>query len=222
MSTVENENKTLLCNKRLTVFPDIAKETRILDIKRNRLKSIHFPQDSQLVYLDVSDNLIDTMKPVSELKYLEVLDFGYNLLKEIPPLDLPSLRELYLMSNDIEEIKNLDFPNLEKLDVANNDIKVLENINCTNITEAYFGANKISSLVDLTQLTNLKILDLQYNKLYEVDCIHLPQSIEILLLNNNKSLYKICNIDHLVNLKMLGVKNTKIGDVNTGGRFELW
>lgn len=222
MSTIEDENKTLLCNKRLTHFPDIAKETRVLDIKRNKLESIHFPQDSELTYLDVSDNLIQTMEPVSGLKYLEVLDFGYNLLKEIPQLDLPSLKELYLMSNDISEIKNLNFPNLEKIDVANNDIETLENITCTNISEAYFGANKISALCDLTHLTNLKILDLQYNKLYEIDCTLIPQSVEILLLNNNKSLHEISNIDHLINLKMLGVKNTKISDINTGGKFEIW
>lgn len=218
----DDETKVFYCKMGLKEFPPISKKVRVLEVRRNMLKAMVFPQDSALEFLDISDNLIKSMDPVSGLLHLKVLDIGYNLIQNIPKLELPALEELYLMSNDIYEIKNFNFENLIKCDLANNELKSLEGINCPMLQEAYFGANKIARIQDMTYLKFLKVLDLQYNMLEEVDCKHLPQSIETLLLNNSKRLSKLHSLDHLINLKMLGIKNTRITDVEINGKFEIW
>ncbi|ELA42381.1 uncharacterized protein VICG_00480 [Vittaforma corneae ATCC 50505] len=211
MENLEDDNTKIFLNKKgLRNMPPISSEVKHLEARRNMIESLAFPRYSELEYLDVSDNVISSMNPISGLKKLKILDMGYNLIQHIPKLELPSLNELYLMSNDICRIENMDFEELTKCDLANNELKTLDGIRCLKLEEGYFGANHISCIPDLKHLQQLKILDLQYNKLDEVDCTLLPRSIEVLLLNNNKGLTKLHNLDYLGNLKLLGIKNTKV------------
>lgn len=216
------ENEIILINKSLKDMPKIESHVTKLDIRRNKLTLLSFPDNSALKYIDVSDNLLETLESVSGLKKLESLDFGYNLIQRITELDLPALKEFYVMSNDIKEIENINFPNLIKIDMANNEISVLKQFNCPNIEEAYFGANKITKIEDMSIYSNLRILDLQCNAITELDCNLLPQSIETLLLNNCTDLEKIRNLENLKSLKLLGIKNTKIIGLELPESIEIW
>lgn len=216
------ENEITLINKSLNNMPKIESHVTKLDIRRNKLTLLSFPDNSELKYIDVSDNLLETLESVSGLKKLESLDFGYNLIQRITELDLPALKEFYVMSNDIKEIENINFPNLIKIDMANNEISVLKQFNCPNIEEAYFGANKITKIEDMSIYSNLRILDLQCNGITELDCNLLPQSIETLLLNNCTDLEKIRNLENLKSLKLLGIKNTKIIGLELPESIEIW
>jgi len=223
MESQDDDPTTVILNKcGLTEIPPISSEIKVLECRRNAIKVLSFPRDSLLEYLDISDNTIGSLDPVSGLGKLKTLDVGYNLLQSIPKLDLPALRELYLMSNDIKSIENMNFAEVIKCDLANNEIRVLDGIECLKLEEGYFGANHITSISDLRHLKSLRILDLQYNKLDELDCSLLPESIEVLLLNSNKKLERISNLGHLRRLKLLGIKNTNVGDIETNGAFEIW
>lgn len=218
----DDKTKIILNKMKLTDFPLIPSDIKTFDVRRNSISTMVFPENCQLEQLDASDNVIKSLDPISGLKQLKILDIGYNLIIHIPLLDLPSLKELYLMSNDITKIENMNFNELIKLDLANNDIRSLEGVNCPKLEEIYLGANKIDQLINLKHLQFLKILDLQYNKLDEFDCSLLPESIETILLNNNKGLKKITNLECLPSLKLLGIKNTKIGEIQSNGKFEIW
>lgn len=220
---IENEdNSEIILNKMgLEQFPDLTEEARVLEIRRNKIKEVYISRDLPIEKIDASDNLIRSMEPFDGLKRLKILDLGYNLIDEVLTLDLPALEELYMMSNDIKTVEGIKYDRLLKLDVANNEIASISGIQCPNLVEGYFGANKIEEVGDITGFASLKTLDLQYNHLEEIDCSKLPSSLEFLLLNNNKKLRKIHNLDALVNLKMLGIKNTKL-NVESNQRFEVW
>lgn len=217
------ENEVLIYVKEaLENVPEIPKGIKGLDIRRNRLKCLDIDKESNLEYLDASDNLIKTFTSIDNLKSLEFLDLGYNLIKEIPKINLPSLKELYLMSNDISKIENVNFSGLKILDLANNDIKELENLECSTIEECFLGVNNISKICDMSGLENLKILDLQWNKLSELDCNLLPSGLENLLLQGNKELRSLKNLDRLSHLKILGIKGTKLSKPKTNASVEIW
>lgn len=206
----------------LTEIPPISSQVMVLECRRNVIDTLAFPENSLLEQLDISDNKIKSIEPVNGLKNLKTLDAGYNLIQHIPKLDLPELKELYLMSNDISRIENMCFPEVIKCDFANNDLTVLEGIGCPKLEEGYFGANSLTTITSLEHLKSLKVLDLQYNKLDEFDCDLLPENVEVLLLNNNKNLSSIKNLERLGKLKLLGIKNTKLKSVDTHQKTEIW
>lgn len=222
MNEYEQECTLILMQKGLEKMPEIPENIKKLDIRRNKLSRLSFSENSSLEYLDASDNLIKSLKGVSGLKNLQVFDAGYNLIKKIPKLELPALKELYLMSNDIKKMKNIHFSNLLKIDLANNEIKTLRKFETPEISEAYFGANKISKIENISDFSHLKILDLQFNKLKELDCSLLPSGIEVLLVNDNRKLKVIKNIENLKFLKILGLKNTKVIKQEISKNIEIW
>lgn len=221
-TTELNEQTEMLLNKTgITALPEIGKNVKVLEARRNKIKDIKLPDSSELESIDVSDNLIKEIDAFNNLDKLKVLDVGYNLIKRIPYLCLPALQELYVMSNDISSISGLNFPTLLKLDVANNDLKEVGDLECPKLLEAYFGANRIREIKGFTNLSSLEILDLQYNCLEEIDCRQLPKSLKYLFLNNNMNLKKVENIEHLEELKVLGLKNTKV-TIDSKGKFDFW
>ena len=222
MDSYEENEIFILVKEGLNEVPPIPKETKYLDVRRNKLQKLCLDNSILVEYLDASDNLIKTFHETSGIETLKILDLGYNLISKIPKVVFPDLRELYLMSNDIYKIENIGFEKLEKLDLANNDISVLENIDCPNLREGYFGANMIGTIKDLTSLSYLNTLDLQFNKLKEIDCAFLPKNLEVLLLQGNKDLKIIKNLDKLSKLHILGIKGTKVNLTKKREGLEIW
>lgn len=212
----------ILVRQNLPEMPEIPPGKAAVDVRRNKITTIRFDPENSIEYLDISDNLIKDISPASGLCKAKVLDCSYNLLESIPVLDLESLRELYLISNDIAKIENIRFSSLEKLDLANNEIRRIENIDSPGITELYLASNKITTVENLAHLPSLKILDLQYNDIEEIDCRALPKTLEILLLQGNTSLRKITNTEHLENLKMVNVRRTKVENARFSGDVKMW
>lgn len=222
MQKYTEEESLLLINKDLNEFPQQIEGIKYLDIRRNKLKKLDIPNNSTVEYLDASDNLIRDLENISALKSLKILDLGYNLITKIPYFKIDTLEELYMMANDIFKIENIEFPSLKKLDLANNEIKILENIFSAELEEIYLGANDINKIADMNHLKSLTILDLQYNKLKELDCALLPKSIEVLLLQENKDLKFIRNLGRLKDLRILGIKNTRVSGIQKREELEIW
>lgn len=222
MDKFKEEYKLFLTQKGLETMPNIPENIKMLDIRRNKLPDLRIPKDSCIEYIDASDNLIQSLDNISGISTLQILDVGYNLISSLPKLELPELREFYIMSNDIQEIKNINFQKLQKIDMANNEIETLESLDSPELVEAYFGANKISKVQNISKLIKLKILDLQFNELKELDCECLPSNIEVLLVNDNRELETIKNIQNLKHLKILGLKNTGVKHSEIPQDIEIW
>lgn len=221
MKNINPEESFSAINQKLEIQPEIPSNILEIDLRRNKLKSVSFENNDKIKFLDISDNIIKSLDSLNNLNNLEILDASYNVLTCIPLLNLSSIQEIYLISNDIEKIENINFNNLKKLDLAGNAIEKIENINSTSLQELYLSSNKIDKIQNLMSLKNLKILDLQFNQLKEVDCAHLPPSLEILLLQNNPSLKIIKGVHLLKNLKMIGIKNSQIEDLEVKENVEI-
>lgn len=207
-----------------TEMPAIPSTARAVDIRRNELAELSFSQDSAIEYLDFSDNRVRDLAPLASLKSLRILDGSYNLITGIPALPLPHLKELYLISNDITTIEGADLHTLEKLDLANNSITSLEGIAAPALHEMYLANNQISSVTPLqaAALPVLRILDLQYNALESVDCATLPPTLEVLLLQGNRDLSVLENLDKLSRLKVLGLRGTRIVLSDRPAGVDIW
>ncbi|KAI5147978.1 protein phosphatase 1 regulatory subunit 7 [Enteropsectra breve] len=196
--------------QKLTEFPEIPDEIVAVDVHRNSIKKLNLNKESKIEYLDLSDNILNTIEGMGRCPMLKVLDCSYNVISSISPVRLEFLEELYLSANDISLLKNIAFNRLKKLDLAGNNIARIENMDAPELEEIYLSSNKIKSIENLDQFTHLKILDLQYNRLSEIDCKCIPPTLEILMLQGNTALTKILNIECLPTLKILNIKNTRI------------
>jgi len=135
---------------------------------------------TKLTSLDLGENEISDIKPLSNLTKLTSLELWGNKISDIKPLsNLTNLTDLYLWENKISDIKPLS--NLTKLTTLSlggnqiSDIKPLSNL--TNLTDLDLGENQISDIKPLSNLTNLAYLYLAKNPLIVKQCPLKPESI---------------------------------------------
>jgi Leucine-rich repeat (LRR) protein len=132
-----------------------------------------------LTELDLSRNNIKTIdKEISKLKNLKILNLGKNNLKEIPKeiSTLQNLEILKLGANQIKEINKSFFKyklfKLTYLSLHTNNISVFQEFdtcNLTNLRDLDLSFNKITKLPKtFCNLVNLESLYLLYNYLYEL------------------------------------------------------
>jgi internalin A len=113
---------------------------------------------TKLTSLDLGENEISDIKPLSNLTKLTSLELWGNKISDIKPLsNLTNLTDLYLWENKISDIKPLS--------------------NLTKLTTLYLRENKISDIKPLSNLTNLTYLDLAKNPLTSKQCPLKAESI---------------------------------------------
>lgn len=214
-----------IVHEKLERMEGITKHTKIATYRRNVIERIEAFDFESLEELDLYDNRITEIENLENMQSLKILDLSFNLIKQCNVPCLPTLKELYLIGNDIHSIEKMELLKLEKLDMAENAITAIENLeNLPLLSELYLGSNRISEIPDLTEHKNLKIIDLQNNKLSKVDCKYLPVTLKTLMLNDNSQLEEILNLHLLENLDLIGVVRTKIllRDVKEQTQAEVW
>lgn len=119
-----------------------------------------------------------------EIKYnknCKSLKYSYCGLKNINNLN-KELKLLSLGNNKIKKIKNIP-KNMEYLNLSYNEIENIENIPL-NMEYLFFGYNEISIVPDLSKLKYLTVLKLESNNITEIKS--LPNNLKILNLDNNR------------------------------------
>ncbi|ADM12176.1 uncharacterized protein Eint_090470 [Encephalitozoon intestinalis ATCC 50506] len=211
-----------IVHRQLERIPTIPEHARTVDLRRNNISVMALNKAESVEYLDLSDNRIKVISDLENVPNLKVLDLSYNLITEIS-IPRMGLSELYLISNDISTIHGLDLPCIKKLDMAVNDICQIENLeNCATLEELYLGSNRIRTVEGLSELKDLKVLDLQNNELEVVDCSAVPCNVEVLLLGENRNLQMIENLESLKNLRILGLEKTRVPSDLFEGCFTVW
>jgi protein phosphatase 1 regulatory subunit 7 len=222
MDKYKEDERYIVPFKQLERLSDIPEGIKAVDGHKNQISFVDVDKDNRIEYMDLSDNSLRDMNSLASLKHLITLDCGFNMLTKIVQLDGGKLEQLYLMCNYIETIENISYPRMKILDVAGNEIEKIENIVSPDLEDLYLSSNRIRTVECLSDLLKLKILDLSYNQIESIDCHHLPQSLETLLLHGNHSLVSIENIDHLRNLKMIGVKKTPMAEAGFPEAINVW
>jgi len=109
---------------------------------------------TSLVELDLSENYIRDLAPLSGLTALEVLRLGENYIQDVSPLaSLANLRVLDLSTNDIQSIEPLEqMKKLMFLDLAGNRVINIEPIAyMQSLNELHIDGNPVSDLSPLAR-----------------------------------------------------------------------
>jgi Leucine-rich repeat (LRR) protein len=177
-----------------------------LDLGHNKLINLEgVPYSIQILILS-HNNLTDPMLNFERFINLQRLDLSHNSIKRLDPFqDLKNLRELKLRDCHITEL--VDLPLIQKLDLSNNDIGGCVNFSTLRfdcLIDLNLSGNRIAS-VNLASECNLRILNLEKNRLESVDfSVPLPQ-LKKLLLQSNMSLKKMTIGSYLKNIRILSL-----------------
>ncbi|KAG2461987.1 leucine-rich repeat and immunoglobulin-like domain-containing nogo receptor-interacting protein 4b isoform X2 [Polypterus senegalus] len=157
-----SEQRTVQCaRKRLTTVPmKIPMNTEVLDLSKNRLKTLgldEFSELSQLKDLYLSENYISTIEPgvFRNLLSLRTLHLRNNRLKILPVgvfAGLTNLRFLDISENEILVLLDYTFKelsNLRQLEAGENDLVFLSH-------QAFSGLHNLQELtLDRCNLTSV-------------------------------------------------------------------
>lgn len=227
------------------------KEVYLLRNKIKKIGFKNNPKElPNLLKLDLSDNLITEIVDFRDLHNLKVLDLSFNLLTDFPEY-FSNAEEVYLHCNDICDSENyciicekdgincedehkkemksqsIDLKitnhNLKKFDIASNSLHKIPEINASNLIEFYAACNHLTEIPKNFKNSHkkLKVLGLESNHFTSLDCADLPESLESLLLSENKNLKEIKNLDLLKNLTYLDIENTELLEINAPKKVEI-
>mmetsp|Transcript_19259 Transcript_19259/g.59279 ORF Transcript_19259/g.59279 Transcript_19259/m.59279 type:complete len:412 (+) Transcript_19259:125-1360(+) len=123
-----------------------------------------------LVYLELYDNQIRSLRGVDACPNLEVLDVSYNGARSLEPVAVCSrLTELYVACNKLREISGIEkLEALSMADLGGNRIRKMEKLP-PNVKKLFLGKNKIETIEGVGDLANLEVLDVQSNRLTSLD-----------------------------------------------------
>ena len=147
---------------------EMAQNLEVLNLSENTIRNLE--PISGLLFLrslDLSQNALTNLTALSGLSNLEKLDVSYNSLTSIAPISAcVSLAWLDVSNNSLNTLGAVDnLALLTHLSASHNaltDISVLGN--CSALIELEIGNNALTDIAILGQLTGLELLDFAYNK----------------------------------------------------------
>ena len=160
---------------------------------------------------------LDNIEPLKNLVNLEELSIEFKTIVDISPIkDLVKLKKLCLIGNRVSDLTPLKkLINLEELDLSNNSI--LSNIepigNLTNLKKLYLDTNRIKNVDALKPLKSLIRLTLDWNNITDISSLEDMKELEYFSATNNQ----INSIDALKNatkLEALYLANNKVSDIS--------
>jgi len=192
-----------LSNNRLGTTPaaiSALRQLQTLDLSENMIGSIAdapFLKMKQLWRLQLNGNLLSnvTVGLFSQLTAIQILDLSSNKIGHVEKKSLDSNRHLQAVRLDNNELTSMSglFSNLSALmwlNISANQISEFDySMLPTNLRWLDISHNKISDLgnyFDLTGELKLAELDVSFNSLALLGPHNIPDSIETLLVNDNK------------------------------------
>lgn len=173
------------------LVPEDCRSLTTLDARgfRRHIRSIAGLENCvDLVYLDLGENKISDLSPLTSLTRLTELWLDINDIQDVTPLShLNSLTKLYLGYNHIEDVTPLSpLFNLTKLHLQSNDIRDIAPLSpLVNLSTLQLGSNELSDLSPLSTLVNLTDLYLDYNHIVDVTPLSSLVNLNILTLSGN-------------------------------------
>lgn len=189
----------------------------ILDLSRNSkimlIATEAFKSCSYLRLLNISNCSLESISNLGSRSF-ETLDFSQNLLKEIPETvfqNLPKLKELKLNENSLTYFSNHSIKELMFLNLSHNLLTTFDcGSNLENLEIIDLSFNKLTDVQDIWSLKKVSEIYLQSNKLKFIFCgNHLSNSLKILDISNNNILSYTSDI--FSKLEVFRLKNTRVG-----------
>ncbi|KFQ36440.1 Leucine-rich repeat-containing protein 23, partial [Mesitornis unicolor] len=182
---------------------------RYVDLSENKLKDLS-PLSSltHLLWLKVDGNLL-TSTCMQELPYLQIISFANNCIKNTEGITHPRLASLNLKENKIQTVMGLSHGqlfSLQILELRGNRLKSTAGLNLPKLKNLYLAQNAIRSLEDLEGLEQLTTLHLRDNQLKTLDGFSSSMKcLQYLNLRNNRisSLQEVAKLQALPMLQAL-------------------
>ena len=172
----------------------------------------------RLTQLDISENLIEELEPISNLRYLEWLSIEDNLLTSESLRSLSNITSLKVLSLAMNNINSLfaipHLSNLRVLDLSSNNISNLALISGFSMLEGLnLSHNEIEDLTPLVDLTNLRWLFLTDNAIHDISPIENLNELMDLSLAGNE-IVEISPLAQLQQLRFLDLSSNLIRDIS--------
>uniref|UniRef100_A0A8C6ITY9 Leucine-rich repeat-containing protein 23 n=1 Tax=Melopsittacus undulatus TaxID=13146 RepID=A0A8C6ITY9_MELUD len=183
---------------------------RYVDLSENKLQDLA-PLSSltHLLWLKVDGNLLSSAC-MQELPYLQVISFARNHIKDMEGITHPRLANLSMKENKIQSALSLSHAqlfSLQILELRGNKLKSTEGLSLPKLKTLYLAQNTISSLEGLEGLEQLTTLHLRDNQLETLDGFSSSMKcLQYLNLRNNR----ISSIQEVAKLQFLPMLQTLV------------
>ena len=174
-SNLPLEDPDLMHLKKLSSLTEVY----VSDCGLERLDGINV---SALVTLDVSDNGVSDLTPITQAAKLQSLNASENMVETVPSLkNCSALTKLDLSGNFLMDLSGLaGAPALTELDVSscelvNKDVEALAKIR--SLVTLDISSNNLRDISDLFVLENLRTLDISKTGIELADYSDLPQTV---------------------------------------------
>ena len=171
---------------------------------------------TSLTRLDLFDNQVSDITPLSGLTNLTTLGLDENHVSDINPLSgLTNLTTLWLDEDQVSDISPLSgLPNLTQLFFDGNQVSDISSLSgLTKLTGLGFSSNQVSDISPLSGLTNLTQLYLDSNQVSDINPLSGLTNLTELLLQDNQ-ISDINPLSGLTNLTTLWLITNQVSDIN--------
>ncbi|NXT24351.1 LRC23 protein, partial [Syrrhaptes paradoxus] len=191
---------------------------RYVDLSENKLQDLS-PLSSltHLLWLKVDGNLL-TSAWMQELPYLQIISFAHNRINDMEGITHPRLANLSLKGNKIQRALGLSHGqlfSLQILELQGNTLESTAGLNLPKLKSLYLAQNAIQSLEGLEGLGQLTTLHLRDNQLETLDglCSSM-KCLQYLNLRNNRirSLQEVAKLQVLPMLQTLVLLDNPCSD----------
>ncbi|XP_008834292.1 leucine-rich repeat and guanylate kinase domain-containing protein [Nannospalax galili] len=161
-----------------------------------------------LLELNASQNKLTTFFNFKPPKNLKKVDFSSNQISEMCDLSAyHTLTQLILDNNEIEEISGLEnCLSLTHLSLANNKIRTIDGLSTLPIKTLCLSNNQIEKITGLEELKALQNLDLSHNQISSLQGLENHDLLEVINLEDNK-IAELNEIEYIENLPILRILN---------------
>jgi len=138
-----------------------------LDLSENTVRNLTpLSNMGYLMELNLQHNAVTSLEAISGLSNLETLDVSYNALTSLAPLgSCVRLNWINADNNQLTNVSGVDV--LPLLDYLSLDYNQLTNVNalasCAELTNLSIANNSITDIAALSALTKVEIFDFSYN-----------------------------------------------------------
>ena len=189
--------KLTLSSQNLTTLECLEGQTELtaIDLRNNKItladeKSQNILKSMQkLNSLTISNNPLETLKPINELKKIGFLDIG-NITNK---LNLAEIEDI-ISQITIQGVKN-------------EDINTILNCNASKVTKLTMINSRFDKLPDLSRFTNLNSLSITSGYVTDVSIVENSSNLTTLVLNGINLNGKLPNFTKLTKLTKLSLPN---------------
>ncbi|XP_010610037.1 leucine-rich repeat and guanylate kinase domain-containing protein isoform X1 [Fukomys damarensis] len=176
-----------------------------------------------LLELNASQNKLTTFFNFKPPKNLKKVDFSFNQISEMCDLSAyHALTKLILDNNEIEEINGVEMcSSLTHLSLANNKITTINGLNTLPIKILCLSNNQIEKITGLEDLKALQNLDLSHNQISSLQGLEDHNFLEVINVEDNK-IAELDEIEYIENLPILRILNLLRNPVQEKSEYWLF